>query len=189
MIRAVPGIMASLIIMAVSFTMLAASTSASQSTMCQLKPVALPLFGATPASVIAATPNVLAIVPELDEDGATNAIEHLLACAGEESQDLRYAIFTDRYLASLFLGDDPADQPAFERMIEVGALPEPSTPMLAGVSDLELVDQARIAVTVDVETANGMIHDRLVLAWDADQEAWLIDKVVSLDPPVATPAA
>lgn len=183
----------SIVVATIGLACIAAPTSAAQSTGCTLEPVSLPLFDATPAAVIAATPQAgLQIVPELNEDGAVGSIELLLACAGAEQQDLRFAIFTDRYLANLFLDNDdetPADQPAFERMIEAGAVPEASTPALTGVSDLELLDDARVAVTVDVETASGPVHDRLVLAWDADQQVWLIDEVLALDPPLATPAA
>lgn len=189
MIRAFPIRLMFIAIVGIVVTSLAASATAAQSTGCTLDPVPLPLFGATPAVEVATPEPVLAVVPELDHDGAVEAVESLLACAGEDSQDLRYAIFTDRYLANLFIGEHPADQPAFERMIAVGAVTEPSTPELIGVSDVETLDDGRVAATVDAKTAEGAIHDRLILAWDPEQEAWLIDDVISLNPPVATPTA
>lgn len=152
-----------------------------------LEPVSLPLFDATPASVIAATPSIASDAPDLDEQGATDAINVLLSCIGGESQAIRYAVFTDSYLAHLFIGESPADQPAFERMIAVGGVPEAETPVLTGVLDLETLEDGRVVVTMDIQTDEGTLQDRVILAWDAGQQHWLIDEIVSLDPPPATP--
>lgn len=180
---ALPGLFAS--IMSVIMLVPAA---AAQDASCTLSPLSLPLFDATPAAVIASTPQPSAESPELDENGATAAIEMLLACAGEESQALRYAIFTDAYLARLFIGEDAVDQPAFELLIDSGVVPEPFASSLNGLSDFDALDDGRFAVTIQVMTADGTVEDRIVLAWDADQEQWLIDEIVSLDPPPGTPA-
>lgn len=168
------------------FGALGAFPAVALETGCALDPISLPLFGATPAAVIAATPAAEPDAPRLDEATATEAITNLFVCIGEESQALRYAIFTDRYLANLFIGEDPADQPAFERMIAAGAAPEATMPTLTGVSDLETREDGRAAVTIEYQGAAGSVEDRLLLAWDAGQEQWLIDAVVSLDPPLGT---
>ncbi len=42
-------------------------------------------------------------------------------------------------------------------------------------------------MTIEATTIDEPIEDRLVLAWDARQEAWLIDEIVSLDPPPSSP--
>ncbi len=166
-----------------------AGPAAAQEPSCTLDPLSLPLFDATPAAVIAATPEITASPPQLDEEGATDAVALLLACAGAEPQAIRYAIFTDAYLARLFIGEDHADQPAFERMIAAGSVTDTVAPSLDGVSDLESLGDGRVAVTIEATTAEGSIQDRVILAWDADAEAWLIDEIVSLDPPPATPSA
>ncbi|CAN5337283.1 hypothetical protein BH24CHL2_BH24CHL2_6540 [soil metagenome] len=175
------------VLVAVVFSASVAMRATAQEAACTLDPIALPLFDATPAAAIAATPHASTDVPELDEQGAAVAVSMLLACAGEEPQALRYAIYTDGYLARLFIGDTPADQPAFERMIATGANIDAVAPTLEGIAGLEAREDGRVAVTIEATTVDGPIEDRLVLAWDARQEAWLIDEIVSLDPPPSSP--
>lgn len=170
------------------FSATVAMPAAAQEAACTLDPITLPLFDATPAAMIAATPQASTGAPQLDEHGASDAVSMLLACAGEEPQALRYAVYTDTYLARLFIGNDPADQPAFERMLATGANIDPVVPTLNGIAEFESLEDGRVAVTIEATTAEGPIEDRVVLAWDAEQETWLIDEVVALDPVPASPA-
>jgi hypothetical protein len=155
--------------------------------VCDLAPVTLPLFAATPAAVIAATPATTGVAPEATDAAMRAAAERIVACVNDPSQAVRHAVFTDRYLASRFVGDDRADQPAFERMIATGMVPQEETWRLDGVSEIEPLPDGRVAVTLHLSSLTRTVADRLVLAWDADRQAWLIDDVLALDPPPATP--
>ena len=171
---------------------LVASPVTAQGSTCSLEPVSLPLFDTTPAAEIVASPLApTANAPAPAEQQAVDALENILACVDSDSTALRYAIFTDRYLADLFIGEDPADQPAFERVIANDVVVEPSESELLGVSEFETLDDGRIAITANIrtttESGTQTVNDRLVLAWDPDQEAWLIDAVLALEPPPATP--
>jgi hypothetical protein len=166
----------------------AASASAASNQACGLDPIALPLFDATPAATIAATPGTSAGAPEPTEAEMREAADRIVACSNDSSQAVRYSVFTDRYLASRFLGDEPADQPAFERMIATGALPQDDTWKLDDVNDIEPRPDGRVAVTLHLSSGDAAIADRLVLAWDAEQGAWLIDDVLALNSE-ATPAS
>lgn len=152
---------------------------------CSLPPVPLPLFDATPPAVIAATPPTHDAAPEASDEEIAAAVEAIIACANSTSQADRYAVFTDRYLAALFMSATPADQPAFERMIATGALPKAGTATLSRVTDIVRRDDGRVDVTMHITGRNGSVMDRVTLAWDGDRQAWLIDAVVSLDPPGA----
>lgn len=158
----------------------AAPATAQDGNQCPLQPISLPLFEATPAAVIVQTPTASADAPEPTEEELTAAAEGLIACTNESSQAVRYAVFTDQLLALQFTKDDPAYQPSFERMIATGELSEPGSNVLQGVSDIEPLDEGRVAVTLHISTPDGELEDRVVLAWDADREAWLIDGIVSL---------
>lgn len=43
----------------------------------------------------------------------------------------------------------------------------------------------RVAVTLALSSPADAVTDRVVLAWDADQGAWLIDEVLDLGTPAA----
>jgi hypothetical protein len=149
--------------------------------------VTIPLFGGTPAAAVAASPAATDVAPEAGEEEMIAAAEIIVACANEEPQALRYSVFTDRYLGALFDGPAPADQPAFERMIATGSNPGAGTTALEAVSGIEPLPDGRVTITLRIATPDGVVEDRLALAWDADQRAWLIDEVLSLQPPAATP--
>lgn len=158
----------------------ALSASAQDSTQCPLQPISLPLFDATPAAVIVQTPSVSAEVPEPGEDEITLAAEGIIACTNESPQALRYAVFTDRLLAVQFTKDEPAYQPSFERMIANGTAPGEGVNVLEGISDLVSLGDGRVEVTFHITTSEGSVEDRLILAWDPDRQAWLIDGIVDL---------
>lgn len=130
-----------------------------------------------------ATPGEDACAPELDHIGVERAVAAIIACASSESQAERYAVFTDRYLASMFVGEHAVDQPAFELKIASGVVPEAFSVRLERVSDIGRQPNGRVDVAMHLLTSEGPLTDRTLLAWDADTEAWLIDEVISLDPP------
>lgn len=160
----------------------------AQTPPCSLDPIDLPLFEATPAAAIAATPQQPdETVTDPSDDEMIDAAGMLVACTNDDSAAVRYAVFTDRYLASLFVGRQPADQPAFEQMIATGESSPKEPSILESVSDIELMDDGRVAVTLAISTPQGEINDRLILVWDEEADTWLIDEIVALDPPPLTP--
>jgi hypothetical protein len=167
----------------VVITFSSAPATAQSSDGCSLSPVTLPLFDATPAAVIVATPTMDGPAPVASDEEITTAVETIVACANSTSQADRYAVFTDRYLASLFTSEEPADQPAFERMIATGAMPETGTATLSRVTDIVRRDDGRVDVTMHITGRSGTVTDRVTLAWDDTSDSWLIDAIVSLDPP------
>lgn len=154
--------------------------SAQESVGCMLDPISLPLFDATPAAVIVRTPVATHDTPEPTEEEMTAAAKMLIACTNETSQASRYAVFTYRLLALQFIADEPAYQPAFERMIATGETPDPGSNEFQSISDIEPLEDGRVAVTLHISTPDGDFQDRVVLAWDPEQGAWLIDGIVSL---------
>lgn len=161
-------------------------TASAQTAGCDLPPVTLPLFDATPAAIIAeATLPPAASMPQVDDAQLQQAVERIMNCANSDAQAERYAIFTDRYIADLFTGDDRADQPAFEQMMELGYEPSPERYTLEGIESAEQTDDGRIEITLSIATPSGSVSDRLILAWSPDADAWLVDEVLELDPPPA----
>ncbi len=154
---------------------------ADQLRACPLQPVTLPLFEATAAATVVQTPAHALSAPQATEPDIEAAANAIVACANSVVQAERYAVFTDRYLADLFLGQEPADQPAFERMIAVGIEPQAGAFTLENISDIERRDDGRVAVTFHIANPEGSVSDRLLLAWDREAEAWLIDEIVTLD--------
>ncbi len=169
----------------ISGLLVTAPATAGTITGCSLPPVTLPLFDATPAGTMVATPAARGTAPNASDEEITAAVETIVACANSTSQADRYSVFTDRYLASMFTSAQPADQPAFERMIATGAVPEAGTATLTRVSDIVRRDDGRVDATMHITTQSGSVTDRVTLAHDDASDAWLIDDVVSLDPPSA----
>ena len=175
-----------LLVMAMSLALGTVTLAAQGDPDCPLEPLMLPLFDATPAEVIAATPAVSVDAPEPTEEEIREAAEIIVACSGSTEQAIRFAIFTDRILASQFIGEDTADQPAFERMIATGSAPEEWMFELEGISDVEPLADGRVAVTLHIASPEESVMDRVVLAWDDEANAWLIDGFEWLSSP-ATP--
>lgn len=181
---------------ALLFALFPAMTSAAaQENGCALPPVKLPLFGATPAAAIAATPSpVTGIVArpftDIEQAEAEDAMRTIVACINTGVPKDEYAIFTPRYLAALFTGPHPAYQPAFEQMIaEGGAGQSPTVPafILKSVTNGTILEDGRMVVTIALAGRATTYHDTLVLVQTGKH--WLIDEVTRLDPPLATPPA
>ena len=168
--------------------MLAASTTGAhaQDPTCDIPPVSIPLFDATPADVIAATPAVTGDVPQVTEEDVEIAANRIVACANSASQAERYAVFTDRILASTFAGESSLDQPAFERMIATGTVSSAGAFTLESLNDIEVRDDGTIAVTLVIDTPEQIVSDRVLLVWSEEKGAWLIDAVLQME---ATPTS
>lgn len=191
------GVLALVLVVAslVAFTRPAMTSAAAQGNGCALPPVALPLFNATPAAAIAASPAPTAGLtarPLTDDEQAEaeDAIRTIVACINTGIPKDEYAIFTPRYLAALFTGPHPAYQPAFEQMIAEGGTNQSTTVpafVLKSVSNGSMLEDGRIVVTIALAGRATTYHDTLVLVNTGKH--WLIDEVTRLDPPLATPPA
>lgn len=168
-----------------------AMMDARQADNCPLQAVSLPLFDATPAADIAATPQIgeSHVTDANLEAELVAAAEIIVACSNADDPALRYAVFTERYLATFFLGDQPADQPAFERMIATGSTVTEEPMELIDVADIEVAEDGRVLATLSISTPNRDVNDRLLLAWNSSAAAWLVDDIVELDPPVPVPGS
>lgn len=153
---------------------------------CGLPPVTLPLFDATPASIIVATPASIAIPgtgpAPLDAASIEPAIETIVACINTEDPASRYAVFTERYLAQQLADPTVTYQPAFELQLDTGT--DASAPQftIESIEDATPLDDGRVSVVVTLAADGVSYEDRLTLA-EVDGN-WLIDDVELIDPAV-----
>lgn len=156
---------------------------------CQLEPVTLPLFDATPAAIIAATPasNPVNASADTTLDAATieTAIEAIVNCIASSDPALRYAVFTDRYLAEQLADPDRTYQPAFEQLLDSGVSTDAPQYAIEAIEQPAPLGDGRVSVVVTLSADGTQYRDRLVLA-DVDG-TWLIDEVELIEP--ATPGA
>lgn len=152
-------------------------TNAQDNGGCPLPPVELPLFDATPASVVAAaTP---AVPEEPDDEEIVVAAQIIVDCISTGDASLRYAVFTDRYLALQFTDEGGAYQPEFERLIDQRAVADDVTWEFVSVEAITRRDDGRVEITLTIRGQDREISDRLILARQG--EYWLIDEVVETD--------
>lgn len=157
---------------------------------CPLEPLTLPLFGGTPAASLSTPVPELALdagqpVPEAMRDEIEESVEVIIDCANTGEPRYAFAVFTERYLANLFTGEDMAYQPAFERTLTQSAQPpeQPLVPQELG--ELQLLPDGRVVVELVVESGYQTFSDTLVLAKGGDY--WLVDQVVERAPASGTP--
>lgn len=156
---------------------------------CVLPPVTLPLFDATPAAIIAATP-ASSVTPgtgsaPLDPATIEPAIEAIVACINTNDPALRYAVFTDRYLAQQLADPTTTYQPAFELQLDTATNASAPQFTIESIEEITPLDDGRVSVVVILMAGGTSYKDRLVLA---DVEGhWLIDDLELIDPaPPAT---
>lgn len=151
---------------------------------CVLEPVTIPLFGGTPAAVIAATPAAspepaVAAAP-VNEATIREAASMIVACINTGDPSFAYAVFTPRYLASQFVDGAGHYQPEFEFRLASPSAPVTPTFTLEAVEGLEQRSSGRVEVTLVLRSEQASFRDTLLLA-NVDGR-WLIDEVVALDP-------
>lgn len=149
---------------------------------CPLPPVEIPLFGGTPAAIIAATPSVGAIAnsPAVDESLIRDAVSGIVACVNTGDPSFQYAIFTPRYLAMQFMDGAGHYQPAFESLLDTPAQPATVQFELLSVDDIALHADGRVMATLVLRTEEEDYRDTVLLA-ETDGH-WLIDEIVMLEP-------
>ncbi len=151
---------------------------------CGLAPVRVPLFGGTPAAVVALTP---AASPEPDPaavvvDQATiqEAATEIVACINTGDPSFEYAVFTPRYLATRFVDEAGHYQPEFEFLLDSPAPPVTPAFALEAVEEIEEQPDGRVKVTLVLRSDEATFRDTFLLTYVERQ--WLIDDVVALDP-------
>lgn len=156
-----------------------ASSAAQPAAECPFAPLTLPLFAASPAADVAATPVAVTEAPVLDEAAATSAMEVIVSCSNSGDPAIAYSIFTDRYLASLFANPDETYLPAFEQQIDQGAVQPDRSLVLAEIVSVTSLPDGRVEVVATTTTNGTSYTDTFVLAWV--DGSWLIDDVTEFD--------
>jgi len=148
---------------------------------CTLDPLTLPLFDATPAAEIAATP--LAGNPGSDtgDEAIREAVEGIVACINTGDAAYAYAIFTQRYLAEQLADSSATYQPEFEQQLSFGPSEVEETFELVDVTEITVLDNGLVSVVVELSAGGTSYRDTLVLA-NVDG-VWLIDGIEAFDPP------
>jgi len=147
---------------------------------CPLPPLTLPLFAATPAAEVAATPVDASAAPALDAAGAEMAMTVIVSCANSGETAVAYSIFTERYLASLFADPTQTYQPAFELEIASGVTQPEGTLELVSIDSVTTLPDGRTEVVAIIDSASATYTDTFVLvSLDGN---WLIDDVTNFDP-------
>lgn len=161
------------------------ATAQAPDTGCQLRPVTLPLFDATPAAEI---PGAVATPASPDTTGQpasrkdverfNTALDALVACANTGEPEYVYAVFTERYLASLFVDPGRNYQPAFEQMIAQGDLDiGDSVPLtVESIDTVTVLADGRLSGRVMTTSAGISWTDILILQYVGDD--WLVDEVI-----------
>lgn len=149
---------------------------------CALPPVEIPLFGGTPAAIIAATPSVDATAnpPAVNESLIRDAVSGIVSCVNTGDPSFQYAIFTPRYLAMQFVDGAGHYQPAFEALLDTPAQPASVQFELLSVDDIALQADGRVAATLVLRTDEEDYRDTILLADTSGH--WLIDEIVALEP-------
>jgi hypothetical protein len=158
----------------------------AQETACELEPVTLPLFDATPAAEV---PGALATPAGPDDPGrvATSdevatfeaAMNVLLPCMSSGDKALSFAVFTERYFAARLSDPAVVYQPDVERAIaDSSGSPDSPRLVLEAVADVMVRDDGRMSGKVTLGDGTMSWTDILVLA--EVEGTWLIDDVIPM---------
>ncbi len=160
--------------------LLAPVAAAQEEGDCALPPVTLPLFDATPAAIVAATPIAANGPATVDEDEIRDAVDMIVTCANSADPKLVNAIYTERFLAERFEDPSTVSQPAFEESLDRTGGTIPTSLVLDGVEDITALDDGRVSVVAVITSSTSTFRDTLILA-NVDGH-WLIDGLGELDP-------
>lgn len=147
---------------------------------CELTPLTLPLFDATPLAELS-TPRATPATDVLSDEDATEILDMYVACTNTGDPTLVWAMFTPRWFSSEFADSEEHYLPAFEYEIANGESAVRDPLVLESVDTIELLDDGRVAVTATFSSAESQWTDILILA-NVDGQ-WLIDEVVLVSPP------
>lgn len=146
---------------------------------CELTPLTLPLFDATPLALLA-TPAASPAGVTLSEEEATKVLEQYVACTNTGDPTLVWAMFTPRWFSSEFADSEVHYLPAFEYQIANGQGIVVDPLMLVSIEEIELLHDGRVAVTATFVSADQTWTDQLILT--QIDGTWFIDDVVLITP-------
>jgi len=156
---------------------------------CTLTPLALPLFDATPPSVVlaslppvsavSATPDAGSVRTATREETAAVEIgaETIVACLNTGNPLEAYAVFTTRYLAASYSDSTNAYLPAFEQRLASPTMSVNPPFVFEGVENVGVLGDGRFRVGLTISRGQQTWTDTLVFVKEHD--AWLIDDVLS----------
>lgn len=170
--------MRALLVITFAISMVLPSSTYAEAS-CELTPLTLPLFDATPLALLA-TPIATPTDTALSQEEATDVLEQYVACTNTGDPALVWAIFTPRWFAVEFADSETHYLPAFEYEIDRGQEIVVDPLELVSIDEIALMQDGRVAVTATFTSANLTWTDQLILA-DIDGD-WLIDEVVPITP-------
>lgn len=165
--------------MMIMFGFLSVSQGAHAESTCELTPLTLPLFDATPVAELS-TPAATPATEILTEEEAIEILEQYVACTNTGDPTLVWAMFTPRWFSVEFADSEEHYLPAFEYEIANGESGVVDPLILENVDEIELMEDGRVAVTATFRSADLQWTDQLILANIEGQ--WLIDEVVLVSP-------
>jgi hypothetical protein len=160
---------------------LASAEESTDASACPLAPLTLPLWDATPAAAIAATP-VAPTSADVTEAEIKAAVAVIVACINTGEPIYIHAIYTDRYLAEQFADPSVTYLPEFEQRLALNQVQATDQFTLEDISDITPLDDGRVSVTIALSNGVTTFKDTLTLA--NQDGTWLVDGVSNLDPPV-----
>lgn len=163
------------LIVALTALPVSSNAQAPEQATCSLEPVSLPLFNATPAATIAATPAPVA-TPPADISTVDQGVAVIFACLNLGQPEYTWAVFTDRYIAE-WLVDTNSYQPAFEQSLNGTVQTPPNAFELIEISNPELQPDGRVKVSVTY-SADGQSRTDTLLLTQVDS-IWRVDGVVT----------
>lgn len=148
---------------------------------CELTPLTLPLFDATPLAMLA-TPAATPTGIILSEGEVVDVLEQYVACTNTGDPTLVWAMFTPRWFSSEFADPEVHYLPAFEYQIANGQEIVVDPLELVSIDEIVLQEDGRVAVTATFASADLVWTDQLILV--QIDGTWLIDDVVLITPPI-----
>ena len=129
-------------------------------------------------------------VPAQDLVAMFDVLTESVACTNANQPMRALALYTDRYLAERFAGQEGEDELG-HLLAAATRSPKPAAPadqlVLLAVSDSVLYGDGRIGATVTTANADATFTDQIIFA--STNDGWRIDQVVLGDEQHATPAA
>lgn len=160
--------------------LLAPVATAQQESDCTLPPLTLPLFDATPAAIVAATPVAAGESVPVEEEEIREAVEMIVTCANNTDPKLVNAIFTERFLAERFADPSATYLPAFEQSLDSENGIVPTSLVLDDVEGITPLNDGRVSVVAVISSSTSTFRDTLILA--SVDGNWLIDGLGELNP-------
>lgn len=168
-----------ILVLTLLVSMASFAPAARAESTCELTPLTLPLFDATPLAELS-TPIATPATHQLTDEEANEILEMYVACTNTGDPTLVWAMFTPRWFSVQFADSEEHYLPAFEYDIATGHNEVTDPLSLTSVDKIELQSDGRMAVTATFTSGSLKWTDQLMLM-NIDGQ-WLIDEVVLVSP-------